>query len=34
MQQFTFGRTHLTVSRTGFGALPIQRIPLRMPRRS
>ena len=27
MQQFTLGRTNLTVSRTGFGALPIQRIP-------
>ena len=27
MQQFTLGRTRLTVSRTGFGALPIQRIP-------
>ncbi len=27
MQQFTFGRTNLVISRTGFGALPIQRIP-------
>ena len=26
MKTFTLGRTGLTISRTGFGALPIQRV--------